>query len=188
MQVLRPFHWTDRSCWVHNGIGENYPGRKHSLEAEVTGSKSTFTRLSGSHGNIGSRIPMLPPACYIAVRRGCDVDQPQSRPERHRRVVGIQTGTAESEEIIMSNAIGSIRKSRRSKTVASGAGCSQPSSNAIAERCVACLELLLAYVETGNDWVELKTRSALGPAQSTSAQLQCARRRKTEARRHFLLH
>ena len=88
----------------------------------------------------------------------------------------------------MSNAIGSIRKSRRSKTVVSGAGCSQLSSNAMTERCAACLELLLAYVETGNDWVELKTRSALGPAQSTSAQLQCARRRKTEARWHFLLH
>src|ERR1019366_6645098 len=77
---------------------------------------------------------------------------------------------------------------RRSKTVVSGAGCSRLPPNAMTERCAACLELLLAYVETGNDWVELKTRSALGPAQSTSAQLQCARRRKTEARRHFLLH
>ena len=36
MQVLRPFHWTDRSWWVHNDIAENYPGLKHSLEAEVT--------------------------------------------------------------------------------------------------------------------------------------------------------
>jgi hypothetical protein len=56
------------------------------------------------------------------------------------------------------------------------------------ERCAACLELLRAYIETGNDWVELKNRSAVGPAQSASAQLESARWRKTEARRRFRLH
>jgi hypothetical protein len=55
------------------------------------------------------------------------------------------------------------------------------------ERCAACLELLQAYIETGNDWVELKTRSAVGPAQSASAQLQSARCRKTDARRRLIL-
>jgi hypothetical protein len=61
-------------------------------------------------------------------------------------------------------------------------------SEDVKERCAACLERLLTYIEIGNEWVELKARSASGPAQSKSAQLQCARRRKTDARRHLLLH
>jgi hypothetical protein len=52
------------------------------------------------------------------------------------------------------------------------------SSNlAMTERCAACLELLEAYIETGNDCIEFKTRSATNPAQSASAPLQSARRR-----------
>ena len=86
----------------------------------------------------------------------------------------------------MSNATGSFKNSRRSKPVASSAFYPPLSPDlAMTERCAACLELLLAYIETGNDWVELKARSAVG--QSTSAQLKSARQRKTDARRRLIL-
>ena len=58
---------------------------------------------------------------------------------------------------------------------------------AMTKQCAACLELLQAYIQTGNDCIDLKSRSAVVPAQSASALLQSARRRKSAARRRLLL-
>ena len=71
MQVLRPFHWTDRSWWVHNDIAENYPGLKHSLEPEVTRSKRTFTATCKTPSDKPSENspPYLPwPWCRGTIR------------------------------------------------------------------------------------------------------------------------
>jgi hypothetical protein len=58
---------------------------------------------------------------------------------------------------------------------------------AMTKRCAACMELLQAYIQTGNHYIDLKSRSAVVPAQSASALLQSARRRKSAARRRLLL-
>ena len=119
----------------------------------------------GHHRGI-SRPPRRRPGNWPAVQSG-----PELRLARlprgllwHPRRPGSRTHSPEVQ--VERSMTGASRPTPANLAARGSASCPRFPNVAMTDRCSACLDLFLAYIEVGNDWVELRIRSRVGAARA----------------------